>query len=135
MNAILSDVRVLRASHGPLNLLFQGREVGTSAIRTEVAFVAADETRLPPELAFVEILELEGSRDEAGTRLYAIRGRDREYVIRARQMFVHRDVTVAICAAVPPRRAPILRRAIWHALPAIIGSKFGRRALRAFRRR
>lgn len=134
MEAVLSDVRVLRASRGPLNLLIQGREVGTSAIRTEVAFSGADETRLPPELAFVEIVELEGTRDEIGTRLYAVRSKEREYVIRARNAFVHRDVSVVVCAAVPPRRAPIVRRAIWNALPAIMGSNFGRRVLRAFRR-
>ena len=54
MNVSLSGVQALRPAAGPLNLILQGREVGTCSNATEVAFAGAVGD-VPDDLEYAEI--------------------------------------------------------------------------------
>lgn len=137
MHVSLSNVVVTRPSRGPLDLVLTGHEAGTPAAVTEVAFARAGKAALPAELDYAEIDSADPPRGDTHYRIRFNEGEAgaREVVIVARGAFVHRDVSIALCTAIPPRKAPWLRRLAWRALPAIVSSPAGRRLLFALRRR
>lgn len=141
MHVSLSNVAVTYPADGPLDLMLTGHEAGTPARVTELAFCGAlppvDRRGLPSRLDYAEIDSADPPRETTHYRLRFGEGEagEREIVIVARNAFVHRDVSIALCAAIPPRKAPWLRRVAWRALPAIVASRTGRRILLALRRR
>jgi hypothetical protein len=129
MIASLSGVRALRPATGPLNLILLGREVGTCSSATEVAFAGAVGD-VPDDLEYAEIHP--GGREGNAWSVRTARG---EFVVHARSVHLHRDVSVAMAALLPRQEPPRLRRLAWRWLPAIIGSPIGRRLLLAVRGR
>jgi hypothetical protein len=128
MIASLSGVRALRPATGPLNLILLGQEVGTVANATEVAFAGAA-GEVPDDLEYAELDVTDASR------VWSVRTARGEFVVRARSLHLHRDVSVAVRALLPRQSAPLARRLAWRWLPALASSAVGRRLLIAARRR
>ncbi len=129
MIVCLSGVEVVRPATGPLNLLLQGREVGTCSIATELAFEGA-KGDVPDDLEYAEL-----TRAEPGGHAWSVRTARGEYVLHARALHLHRDVSVALRTALPRQKAPWLRRLAWAWLPPLLASAPGRRLLLAARGR
>jgi len=128
MIASLSGVRVLRPAAGPLNLILLGREAGTAAAATEIAFAGAAGA-VADDLEYVEL----AATDVPGVwNLGTARG---EFFVRARSVHLHRDVSASVRALLPRQSAPLARRLAWRWLPALAASAVGRRLLVAARRR
>lgn len=128
MIASLSGVSVLRPATGPLNLILLGREAGTAATATEIAFAGAAGD-LPDELEYAEL-------DATDTpRVWSVCTARGEYIVRARSVHLHRDVTTTVRATLPRQPAPLARRLAWRWLPALASSAVGRQLLIATRRR
>lgn len=129
MIAGLSTVRVLRPATGPLNLILRGREVGTAASATELAFAGA-EHELPDDLEYANV----SLADAAGGTWIVLTARGK-FRVRARSAHLHRDVSATMRSLLPAQRAPVLRRLAWRALPALVSSSIGRRLIALARRR
>ena len=127
MIASLSGVQALRPVTGPLNLVLQGREVGTCSNATEVAFAGAAGD-VPDDLEYAEIQPA-----GAAAGAWSVRTARGEFIVHARSMHLHRDVSIALRTLLPRQEPPRLRRLAWRWLPAIAGSPVGRRLLLAVR--
>ena len=129
MIVCLSGVEAVRPATGPLNLLLQGREVGTCSNATELAFEGA-RGDVPDDLEYAEVAPA-----EPGGRAWSVRTARGEYILHARALHLHRDVSLALRSALPPQKAPRLRRLVWAWLLSIFASSLGRRLLLAARGR
>lgn len=129
MIASLSGVRAVRPATGPLNLVLEGREVGTCSNATEIAFEGAAGD-VPDDLEYAEV-------NPAGANggAWSVRTARGEFVIHARAAYLHRDVSVVLQSLLPRQEPPRLRRLAWAWLPRIAASAAGRRLLRAMRGR
>lgn len=130
MIASLSGARVLRSAAGPLNLILLGREAGTPSTATEIAFAGAAGD-VPDDLEYAEVGE---AGADAARRAFSVRTARGEFLVHARSLHLHRDVSTALRNLLPPQRAPWLRRLVWRWLPAIVASSIGRRLLVVARR-
>lgn len=128
MIASLSGVRVLRPATGPLNMILLGQEAGTAAAATEIAFAGAA-GEVPDDLEYAEIDVTDAPR------VWSVRSARGEFIVRARSMHLHRDVSASACALLPRQSAPLTRRLAWRWLPALASTAIGRRLLIAARRR
>lgn len=138
MIASLSGVRALRPAAAPLNLILLGREAGTCSTATEIAFAGA-RGDVPDDLEYAEVCEVDAPPiDATGVnavrRAWCVRTARGEFIIHARSMHLHRDVSTALRTILPPQRAPFLRRLAWRWLPTVVASPIGRRLLAAARR-
>lgn len=104
---------------GPLGLTLIGRE-GDEPV--QVAFACAPQSGFPRRLD-APVVE----RTAPGT--YRIGGERDGLVLDATRVFIHRDVTRAFHRAVPPRRAPLAKRAFWRAVLALAATRIGQRVL------
>ncbi len=129
MIASLSGVRTVRPTTGPLNLILKGREVGTTSNATEIAFAGAVGD-VPDDLEYAEV-----SPAGADGGAWSVRTARGEFVVHARDAFLHRDVSVRLCGLLPRHEPPRLRRLAWAWLPRIVASPLGRRLLLAVRGR
>ena len=129
MIASLSGVRAVRPTTGPLNLILKGREVGTTSNATEIAFAGAVGD-VPDDLEYAEV-----SPAGADGGAWSVRTARGEFVVHARDAFLHRDVSVRLCGLLPRHEPPRLRRLAWAWLPRIVASPLGRRLLPAVRGR
>lgn len=129
MIASLSGVRAVRPATGPLNLILKGREVGTTSNATEIAFAGAAGD-VPDDLEYAEV-HATGPSGKA----WSVRTARGEFVIHARDAFLHRDVSVRLRGLLPRQEPPRLRRLAWACLPGIVASPLGRRLLLAVRGR
>ncbi|MGQ0833653.1 MAG: hypothetical protein ACT4O5_01815 [Gammaproteobacteria bacterium] len=109
---------------GPLGLTLIGRE-GDEPV--QVAFACPPGIEVPERLD-ARVVE----RTAPGT--YRIGGERDGLVLDATRVFIHRDVTRAFYRAVPPRRAPLAKRAFWRAVLALAATRIGQRMLFAVRR-
>ena len=129
MIASLSGVRAVRPTTGPLNLILKGREVGTTSNATEIAFAGAVGD-VADDLEYAEV-----SPAGADGGAWSVRTARGEFVVHARDAFLHRDVSVRLCGLLPRHEPPRLRRLAWVWLPRIVASPLGRRLLLAVRGR
>jgi hypothetical protein len=104
---------------GPLALTLTGPR---GAEILFITFVGVQPLDLPPRLDAAVI-------EPAGAEEYRIVSGGERRTIRARRVFVHRDVRQAFCGAVPARRAPVAKRLFWRLILAFAGSSLGRRML------
>lgn len=125
----LSSVQTLRPASGPLNLVLRGREVGTCSNATELAFAGAAGD-VPDDLEFAEV-----EAAEPVGRAWSVRTARGDFIVHARALYLHRDVSLTVRTALPRQRAPLLRRLAWWWLPSIVASTLGRRLFLAARRR
>ena len=128
MIASLSGVSVLRPAAGPLNLILLGKEAGTAAAATEIAFAGAAGA-VADDLEYVEL----AATDVPG--VWNLSTACGEFVVRARSVHLHRDVSTSVCALLPRQPAPLVRRLAWRWLPALASTAVGRRLLATARRR
>lgn len=106
-------------AHGPLGLTLSGRDSGGAV---HVSFVTHAPRDFPAELAAATVERVAPER-------YRISDARGERALEAARAFVHRDVRIAFERAVPPRRAPFVKRAFWRAVLAFAATAAGRRAL------
>jgi hypothetical protein len=112
-----------RRAEAPLGLTLVGRD---AAAAQETAHVAFASTVPPPELP-PTLEEVAVQRVDA--RAYRIGAAGREFLIADSALFVHRDVSQAFYAAVPPRRPPWHKRLFWLVVLTLAARPLGRRWL------
>ncbi|MGC8520911.1 MAG: hypothetical protein ACP5PN_03480 [Steroidobacteraceae bacterium] len=93
-----------------------------------VSFVAADGAQLPTTLEGARVVAVDASG-------YRIESPPQHWLLRARTVFVHRDVRAAFFRAIPPRPAPPGKRLFWRAVLRLARSRAGLRLLAALRGR
>jgi len=117
-----------RRDQGPLGLTLIGR---TSDWPDELATLAFA-TAVPPDMP--EALE-----DPSVERLDAGRVRisagDRDWIVAARSLHLHREVATNFYRAVEPRAVPWQKRLFWRFVLALVARPAGRRLLLALRKR
>lgn len=120
-------VSCVREAHGPLGLTLSGRTAEHPGEDLWLAFAAAAPADLPPRLEGAAI-------EHSAPGEYRIVSAERAWRVAARSVHLHREVADAFYRAIPPRRAPLLRRALFSVLPAIARSGAGLALLKALRR-
>jgi hypothetical protein len=120
--AFRGTVQVWRDAAGPLNLTIVGQPNDGSAETTYLGFAQATELELPPLLDKVAV-------DRLGAQSYHITASSGEWTLDAKSMHLHRDVTGAFYAVVPPRAAPLIKRVFWRLVLAIAATSLGRALL------
>jgi hypothetical protein len=116
--AFKGRVHCRRDVSGPLGLTL----VGCSADRSEtvwLAFHGEAPHDLPAVLESAAVQRL-------GTQEYSITTEDRRWTVVASRVHMHRDVSPAFYAAVPPRRVPLFKRVLWTVGLAVAASPLGR---------
>ncbi len=66
---------------------------------------------------------------------YRIESAERHWLVRARALYVHRDVSAEFFRAVPPRAVPRGKRLFWRVVLGLAHRRGGLRVLSALRRR
>lgn len=92
-----------------------------------VTFIAANVPDLPDSLSAAVVR----ARDE---RHYRIVSGDRDWVIEATSVHVHRDVGREFYSAIPPRPVPLKKRFFWRVVLTLAGTRAGQRLLLSLRR-
>jgi len=133
--ARLTDVSVSTPATGPFALVLDGRD--DEGLMTRVWLqrppAAGTSPVLPASFRHVAITEF--MAESAAVRVYGLATDAGDFRWRATAAFVHRDASALVHRAVPPRRAPWLRRMLWSALPGIMAVPFARQLLLAVRKR
>jgi len=94
---------------------------------TTLAFSAAAPGSFPETLADPVVERLAEGR-------YRITSAAREWLIEARSVHLHRDITAQFYHALPPRPTPWAKRLLWRVVLALAASRMGLKLLRALRR-
>jgi hypothetical protein len=113
-------------STGALRLTLSGTSAAPQSQAVTVAFTAAAPAGLP---AVLEDAVVEASA--AG--VFRIASPAGEWTVQAATAHVHRDVTAAFYAAIPPRPVPLAKRLFWRLVLALAGSNTGVALLRRLR--
>lgn len=116
-----------RDSGGPLGLTLIGWTSEHPDERVSLAFSG------PAPQALPEVLEDLGV-DRIAPGQYRLRSGSREWLVDAKAIHLHREVSVAFYGAIAPRTAPWGRRLFWRLLLALAANKWGKRLLLALRR-
>ena len=119
-------VTCAREPRGPLGLTLSGRTAEPPGEELELAFAGAAPADLPARLEDAVI-------ERAGPGLYRIGSGTRAWTVAARSVHLHRDVAPGFYRAIPPRRAPLLRRLLFGAMLALARSRVGIAIVRALR--
>ncbi|MGP8032851.1 MAG: hypothetical protein ACLPQ6_01810 [Steroidobacteraceae bacterium] len=120
-------VRCRRPAHAPVGLELSGRAADAPGEELTLAFTAVARTDLP------EIIE-DAVVEHSGEGEFRVRSGTRTWVVAARAVHAHRDVGAAFYRAIPPRRAPFMRRLLLRTALSIAGSRAGLAVVRALRR-
>ncbi|HUL46336.1 MAG TPA: hypothetical protein VLV25_04495 [Steroidobacteraceae bacterium] len=120
-------VSCARRSRGPLRLTLTGRTADHPDEEIQLAFAGAAPADLPDRLedAVVE-------RGRAGE--YRIASAMRAWTVAARSVHLHREVAERFYRAIPPRRAPLMRRLAFGVMLRLARSRAGIALIRALRR-
>ncbi|HYL01173.1 MAG TPA: hypothetical protein VEU78_08255 [Steroidobacteraceae bacterium] len=119
-------VTCAREPRGPLGLTVSGRTAGPPAEQLELAFAGAAPAGLPGQLEDAVVERL-------GPGRYRIASGARTWTLAARSVHLHTDVAAGFYRAIPPRPAPLLRRALFGAMLTLARSRGGIAVLRALR--
>src|SRR5262245_25393440 len=94
---------------------------------TALAFSAGAPGDLPPTLQDAVVERLGDGR-------YRVASASGEWLLPAGTAHLHREVAAGFYRAIPPRPAPLSKRALWRAVLALAGSRAGLATLRWLRR-
>jgi hypothetical protein len=119
-------VRAVRTPAEPLGLTLTGRSLAAPGEELTVGFAGVAAAALP------EVLE-DARVERSGPAEYLIASGARTFTIGARAVHVHRDVGGEFYGAIPPRKAPLVRRLLLAAALVIARSRAGLSLLRALR--
>jgi hypothetical protein len=111
----------------PLGLTLSGVSAAPPGERALLAFSSRAPAEFPDTLEDVVVERL----DAHG---YRIASAARAWVIAASAVHLHFEVAAPFYAALPPRRVPLLKRALWRVLLAVAASRRGLALLAALRR-
>jgi len=106
--------------HGPLGLTLIG-PVGDATVH--LSFVCTPPVDWPPRLEAPMVLR-------EGTAQFRVVETGGDRALEASRVFVHRDAARVFDRAVPPRRAPLVKRVLWRGVLALAATSVGRRMLR-----
>ena len=117
-----------RAARGPLGLTLIGTGADPPGEELSCAFVGPAPADLPAQLEDAVVTR-------AAPGEYIVASGTRTWQVTARSLHVHRQVAKEFYRAIPPRPAPLLRRALFRAMLALARSRAGIALLRALRAR
>ena len=117
-----------RRDDAPLGLTLIGRTTDRSDEIATLAFAGSAPTNLPEALEDATVEQVDASR-------YRIRSGRREWIVVARAVHLHREVSSTFYRAIAPRLVPWNKRLFWRVVLAVAGNPVGRRLLLALRRR
>jgi hypothetical protein len=117
-----------RSDVGPLSLTLVGRSRELPDELVTVAFSGAAPQDIPEALEDVRV-------EHAGVDSYGITSNSRRWLVSARAVHVHRDVTKTFYRTIVPRVPSLGKRMLWSLLMALVSHSTGKRLLLALRRR
>jgi hypothetical protein len=117
-----------RAAHGPLGLTLTGTGADPPGEELSCAFAGLAPADLPAQLEDAVVTR-------AAPGEYVVASGARTWRLAARSLHVHREVAKEFYRAIPPRPAPLLRRALFGAMLTLARSRAGIALLRALRAR
>jgi hypothetical protein len=94
---------------------------------TTLAFAAAAPADLPETLVDPVVERL-------GAQQYRIANSTCDWLVEARSVHLHRDISAQFYCALPPRPAPWAKRVFWRVVLALAASRAGLALLRTLRR-
>lgn len=123
-----SGVSCRRDTLGPLGLTLIGWTTGHPDEKVSLAFSGAAPDDLP------EVLE-DPTVDRIDVGRYRISSPQREWIVNATAVHVHRQIATAFYRSLTPRAAPWSKRLFWRLVLALAANPLGKRVLLALRRR
>ena len=108
-------------------LTLSGSTVETPEEPTALAFSASAPADLPATLQDAVV-------DHLGGAQYRIGAGQREWLITAAAVHLHREIAVQFYRAIPPRPAPRAKRAFWRVVLSLAATRAGLALLRTLRR-
>jgi hypothetical protein len=117
-----------RRDDGPLGLTLVGRTTDRPDEMATLAFAAAAPPGLPEALEDATVEQLDAGR-------YRIWSGNREWIVPARSVHLHREVSTTFYRAIAPRLVPWNKRLFWHIVLSIAASRVGKTLLLTLRRR
>lgn len=117
-----------RRDDGPLGLTLVGRTTDRPDEMATLAFAAAAPPGLPEALEDATVEQLDAGR-------YRIWSGKREWIVPARSVHLHREVSTTFYRAIAPRLVPWNKRLFWHIVLSIAASRVGKTLLLRLRRR
>ncbi len=117
-----------RDSKGPLGLTLIGWTSDHPDEKVSLAFGGRAPQTLP------EVLE-DPKVDRIANGRYRIVCAPRDWLIDAKAIHLHREVSGAFYRAIPPREAPWPKRVFWRVVLALAASTWGKRLLLSLRRK
>ncbi len=125
--AFSGGVSCRRDERGPLGLTLVGRTVDRPDELAVVSFSGTAPDDLPEALEDARV-------DRLSPDTWRIASLQREWLIAARAVHVHREISATFYRAVVPRVAPVSKRVLWRIILALAQNPTGRRVLLALRR-
>ncbi len=126
--AFRGGVSCRRDPEGPLGLTLIGRTHDRPGETVSIAFTAAAPVGMPEAVEDVKVECL-------GPNTYRIRDEEREWIVPAQAIHVHREVATAFYRVVVPRPPRFTKRLFWRVVLAAVRNPVAKRVLLAFRRR
>lgn len=117
-----------RRDEEPLGLTLIGRTTDRPDEVATLAFATAAPPAVPEALEDATVEQLEAGR-------YRIRSGTREWLLSARSVHLHREVSSTFYRAISPRRVPWNKRLFWRVVLALAASRIGKALLLTLRRR
>jgi len=117
-----------RRDDSPLGLTLIGRTIDRSDEIASLAFAGTAPEGLPEALEDATVEQIDAGR-------YRIRSGRREWVICARSVHLHREVSATFYRAIAPRLVPWNKRLFWRIVLAMAASRMGKSLLATLRRR
>jgi hypothetical protein len=117
-----------RRDEGPLGLTLIGRTPDRPDEVATLAFAAAAPPGLPEALEDATVEQVEAGR-------YRIWSGTREWLLCARSVHLHREVSSTFYRAISPRLVPWNKRLFWRVVLALAASRMGKALLLTLRRR
>jgi hypothetical protein len=125
--AFRGGVSCRRGAQEPLGLTLIGWTSDHPDEKVSLAFSGRAPQALP------EVLE-DPKVDRTADGQYRILSGSREWLVEAKAIHLHREVSGAFYRAIPPRAAPWSKRLFWRVVLALAASAWGKRLLLALRR-
>ena len=117
-----------RRDDGPLGLTLIGRATDRPEEVVTLAFMGAAPPGLPEVLEDAMVEQAEAGR-------YRIFSGTREWLLSARSVHLHREVSSTFYRAISPRIVPWNKRLFWRVVLALAASRMGKALLLTVRRR